>query len=441
MDLFDIESSHEIEELKQAPLALRMRPRTLEEFVGQKQILGEGMVLRRAILEDALQSVIFWGPPGSGKTALAYIIANVTKAHFIRMSAVTSNVSEVRKAISESHQRLKTSGRRTIILIDEIHRFNKAQQDALLPAVEEGTIILIGVTTENPYFEVNSPLISRSRIFRFEPLPDEDVRQILKRALEDRERGLGSLQIKLEKAALEHIIKVANGDARCALNALEMAALTTSPGGKGVRKVTLKIAEDAIQKRAVIYDREGDAHYDTISAFIKSMRGSDPDAAIYWLARMLYAGEDPRFIARRMVIFASEDIGNADPQALVVATAAAQAVEFVGLPECRLNLAQAAIYLATAPKSNSVIRGIDKALKDVEEERSFTIPKHLRDAHYPGAKKLGHGEGYKYPHSFPGHYVSQDYLPPELRNKKYYIPSSSGHEKKIAEYLKKLGKE
>lgn len=435
MDLFELAMEERLSST--SPLALRMRPKTLEQFLGQSEIVGEGTVLRKAISQDTLSSAILWGPPGTGKTTLARIIANITKGAFVQISAVTSNVSEVRKLLKEAKDRLAMEGRKTILFIDEIHRFNKAQQDALLPAVEEGIIILIGATTENPYFEVNSPLISRSTIFRFQPLSSHDVTEILLRALRDKEQGLGREKIVLREEALQHILKVANGDARIALNTLEVAVLAASQG-KGTKTITLEIAVDASQKRAVIYDREGDAHYDTVSAFIKSMRGSDPDASLYWLARMIYAGEDPRFIARRMVIFASEDIGNADPQALLVATGAAHAVEYVGLPEARLNLAQAAIYLATAPKSNAVIAAIDSALKAVEEDELPSVPQHLRDSHYPGAKKLGHGRGYKYPHNYPSHFIPQDYLPPGLRGKKYYEPSDSGYEKKIKRYLKRL---
>jgi putative ATPase len=435
MDLF--ESAMQEKQMEAAPLALRMRPRTLEEFVGQESIVGEGTVLRKAISQDTLSSAIFWGPPGTGKTTLARIVANLTRAIFVQISAVTSNVSEVRKLLKEAKDRLATEGNRTILFIDEIHRFNKAQQDALLPAVEEGTVVLIGATTENPYFEVNSPLISRSTIFRFQPLSSDNVKEIILGALKDEERGLSRENVVLKEDALQHILKVANGDARIALNVLGVAALTT-PKEKETKTITLEMAVDASQKRAIIYDREGDAHYDTVSAFIKSMRGSDPDASIYWLARMIYAGEDPRFIARRMVIFASEDIGNADPQALLVATGAAHAVEYVGLPEAQLNLAQAVIYLATAPKSNAVIRAIQSAMGSVEEDELPPVPPHLRDSHYPGAKKLGHGKGYKYPYNYPDHFTLQDYLPPELRGKKYYEPSDSGYEKKIKEYLREL---
>lgn len=420
-----------------APLALKVRPRTFSEFVGQQEIVGPSTVLRRAIEEDTLSSVIFWGPPGCGKTTLAQIIANRTKAYFVKISAVTASVNDVRKVIGQAKERQIGYGQRTILLLDEVHRFNKAQQDALLPAVEDGTIILIGTTTENPYFEVNSALISRSRVFQFSALSQDDLRKILNTALKDKERGLGKEKVRLDKKAFEHIIQMANGDARSALNALELAVLTASQDKEGAKHITLQMTEDAIQKKALLYDRVGDTHYDTISAFIKSMRGSDPQASLYWLARMIYAGEDPRFIARRMVIFASEDIGNADPQALVIATAAAQAVEYVGLPETRLNLAQAAIYLATAPKSNAVIQGIDQAMKDVEEKEAPPPAKHLRNPAHPGLKKHGYGEGYKYPHNYPGGRVDQDYLPENLKGTKYYQPSDTGFEKEIKRRMKR----
>lgn len=421
-----------------APLAWRMRPNSLDEFLGQEKILGKDSVLRKAIKEDKLTSLIFWGPPGSGKTTLARIVANTTKAHFEELSAVTSNVSDVRKVLKQSKERLAIQNKKTILLIDEIHRFNKAQQDALLPAVEDGSIVLIGVTTENPYFEVNSPLISRSGIFIFEPLSDKDIKTIVGKALNDKEKGIGKYRVVLHKDALNHIVELSQGDARQALNVLEMAAMTTVSDESGERKIDLKVAEDAAQKRAIKYGRDGDAHYDVISAFIKSMRGSDPDAALYWLARMIYAGEDAKFIARRMIIAASEDIGLADSHALEVATAAARAVDFVGLPEARINLAHAAIYLATAPKSNSVIKGIDKALKTVSEKYCDDVPKHLRDSNYPGASKLGHGSGYKYPHSYKDGYVNQDYVPENIKQETFYEPSSSGDEKKIQDYLNKL---
>ena len=423
-----------------APLAARMRPRTLDEFVGQEHILGPDSILRRAIEQDELTSVIFWGPPGCGKSALASIIARRSKCAFENFSAVTSGVADMRKVIERAGQRLKINGQRTILFVDEIHRFNKAQQDAFLPHVENATIILIGATTENPYFEVNSPLISRSRIFRFETLTSDQLRLILERALVDKERGLGSCNVQLDDDALAHLVEVSNGDARNALNALELAAMTTPPDKSGVRRVTLQTAAEAIQQRVLKYDKSGDNHYDSISAFIKSMRGSDPDAALYWLARMLYAGEDPRFIARRMVIQSAEDVGNADPMALVVATAAAHAVEYVGMPEAQIPLAQAAIYISCAPKSNASYLGISRAMKDVAERRTPPVPVHLRDTNYPGAKELGHGQGYKYPHDFPDHYVPQEYVPESAKSGPYYEPTESGKEAEIRERLEELRK-
>lgn len=434
MDLFEEHLQTKLE--KEAPLALRMRPRILEEFVGQEEIVGQGTVLRKAIKEDKLGSLILYGPAGVGKSSLARVITNLSAAVWEDLSATAAGLKDVRKVIGRARERLALSEQKTILFIDEFHRFNKTQQDALLPAVEQNLVILIGATTENPYFEVNSPLISRCRIFQLRPLTTGEIELIMKRALKDKERGLGKYKIKIQPRAMNHLVKVANGDARSALNALELATMTTPPNKQGVRQITLKLAEDAIQKKALTYDRAGDAHYNTISAFIKSMRGSDPDATLYWLARMVYAGEDPKFIARRIIIAASEDIGLADSKALEVAVAAARAVEFVGLPEARLNLAHAALYLATAPKSNSVICGIDKAMKDVEGEEAPPVPQHLRNGSYPGAKKLGHGKGYKYPHSFPGHYIKQDYLPSQLRGKRYYSPSKSGHEKELASWLK-----
>lgn len=422
-----------------APLALKLRPRDFFEFVGQKDIVGPGTVLRKAIEEDTLSSAIFWGPPGCGKTTLAQIIAHKTKADFVNISAVTASVADVRRIAQEARERQIAYGQRTILLLDEVHRFNKAQQDALLPAVEDRTVILIGTTTENPYFEVNPALISRSRVFQFEALAEQELQAVLERALKDKERGLGGEKIRVEKDALDHLVSTANGDARSVLNALELAAATTVPD-KGVKRITLPIAADAIQKKALLYDRVGDTHYETISAFIKSMRGSDPQAALYWLARMVYAGEDPRFIARRMVIFASEDVGNADPQALVIATSAAHAVEYVGLPEARLNLAQAAAYLATAPKSNAVIKGIDQALKDVAEKPTPPPPKHLRNPAHPGLRGHGYGAGYKYPHNYPEHWVEQDYLPEVLKGRQYYEPSDSGFEKEIKRRMGEIKK-
>jgi putative ATPase len=422
------------------PLAARMRPRTLDEFVGQEHILGEGNLLRRAIERDELTSVIFWGPPGCGKSTLAGIIANTSKSYFENFSAVISGIADVRKAVERAAERKKAYGQKTILFVDEIHRFNKAQQDAFLPHVEAGTVVLIGATTENPYFEVNSPLISRSRIFRFEPLANDSIRKIIEQALADKERGLGDIKTKIDPDALEHIVDLANGDARSALNSLEMSVMTTPPDSDGVRHVTVDIAEEAVQQRVLSYDKSGDNHYDTISAFIKSMRGSDPDAAVYWMARMLYAGEDPKFIARRIVIQAAEDVGNADPMALVVANAAAQAVMFVGMPEAQIPLAQAAIYLACAPKSNASYVAINRAMKDVAERQPPPVPMYLRDSSYPGAKKLGHGKGYKYPHDHPGGHVEQDYVPQDTKSQPYYVPSDRGHEAKFKKRLEALGR-
>jgi putative ATPase len=432
MDLFEYSLSDQFQ--KEAPLAARMRPRTIDEMVGQEHILGPGKLLRRAIEADRLGSIILWGPPGTGKTSLASVIANTTESAFEGVSAVMAGVNELRQFIAAAKNRRVMSGRRTILLVDEIHHFTKTQQDALLPHVEEGLITLIGVTTENPFFEVIGALVSRSRIFRLEPLTEENLRCIVARALEDEERGLGHKKVELEEEALAHLIRVAGGDARVVLNALELAVETTRPEDGGVIRVTLDVAEDSIQRRAVLYDKDGDAHYDTVSAFIKSLRGSDPDAALYWLARMIHAGEDPRFIARRMIILASEDIGNADPQALTVATSAAQALEWVGLPEAQYSLSQAAIYLATAPKSNSA-GGYFKALADVEEQVAGEVPDHLKDATRDG-EALGHGRDYKYPHEYPGHFVGQQYLPDRLQGKKYYEPSEEGYEREIRRRLK-----
>lgn len=438
-DLFDQTSGND---LSAQPLAARMRPRSLDEFVGQEQIVGQGTVLRAAIEADDLTSAIFWGPPGCGKSTLASVIAHQTACNFEDFSAVISGVPEMRKVIERAKQVKKAYNKRTILFVDEIHRFNKAQQDALLPHVEDGTVILIGSTTENPYFEVNSPLLSRSRIFRFEPLANDQVRLVIERALADQERGLGGENIVVEPDAVNHIVDVAQGDARNALSALELAVKATPRDDEsGGKTVSLKIAEQAVQKRVLSYDKNGDEHYNTISAFIKSMRGSDPDAAVYWLARMLAAGEDPKFIARRIVIQAAEDVGNADPMALVIATAAAQAVQFVGLPEAQIPLAQAAIYLACAPKSNASYVAIGRANKDVAERKAPVVPRHLRDANYPGAKALGHGEGYQYPHSFPGHYVEQEYLPEGTKSQPYYEPTSHGHEAKFKQRLERLRKE
>ncbi len=415
------------------PLAARMRPRTLEEFVGQEQIVGPDSYLRRAIETDTLSSVIFYGPAGTGKSTLAQVVAHHTKAHFESYSAVTSGVADIRRVTQQARERLRLLGKRTLLFVDEIHRFNKAQQDAFLPHVEDGTIILIGCTTENPYFEINAPLVSRSRIFVFAPLGPEQMGEIVDRALTDRERGLGASELTLEEEARAHIVNLANGDARAALNALEAAAQRARLDD--VKRLTLAMVEDAAQQRALKYDKGGDTHYDVISAYIKSMRGGDPDAALYWLARMLEAGEDPRFIARRLVIQSAEDVGNADPMALVVATAAAHAVEYVGLPEAQIPLAQATVYVATAPKSNAAYTALLRAQQDIRTRQVPLVPKHLRDASYPGAKKFGHGEGYVYPHEHPGHYAPQEYLPPGAKSRRYYEPTNLGYEKRIGERL------
>ncbi|RBW70438.1 AAA family ATPase [Bacillus taeanensis] len=433
MDLFHY-STEEKQKLT-SPLANRMRPRTLDEFIGQGHIVGEGKLLRRAIEADQLTPMIFFGPPGTGKTTLARIIANSTSAKFEQLNAVTSGVQEIREFIKEAKERLAIDQKRTVLFIDEIHRFNKNQQDALLPHVEDGTMVLIGATTENPMFEINSALLSRSRLFRFEPLTDQDIMNMLEAALNDKERGFGSYSITADKEAVEHIVSVSNGDARTALNALELAVITTKPNKEKVIYITLEIAEESIQQRALQYDKAGDNHYDTISAFIKSIRGSDPDATLYWLAKMIYAGEDPRFIARRLYVHAAEDIGTADPNALLVAQAAAYAVDFIGMPEARLPLAEAALYLATAPKSNAVIKGIDAALQAVQKEKSGQIPLHLRDAHYKGAGHLEHGKHYKYPHDYPGGFVPQQYLPDRMKGKKFYHPTERGYEKTILKRL------
>jgi len=416
------------------PLAARLRPRDLGEFIGQAHVLGAGQLLRRAIEADRIQSLILCGPPGTGKTSLAQIIANQTRSKFERLSGVESNVADMRRVLSAAANRQANKGQSTILFIDEIHRFNKAQQDVLLPDVESGVVRLIGATTHNPFFFVNSPLVSRSQIFELRPLAEEELFELLGRALVDTERGLGHMNIKADDVALRHLARIADGDARKALNSLEIAALTTTTGRDGSIHIDLAVAEQCIQKKAVVYDGDGDAHYDTISAFIKSMRGSDPDAALYWLAKMIHAGEDPRFIARRIVIHAAEDVGLADPMALVLANAAFQAAEFIGWPEARIPIAEAALYIATANKSNSVILAIDAALADVRSGKTLPVPDSLRDAHYPGAKRLGHGENYQYAHDFPEHFVVQDHLGAE---KLYYEPSDQGVEKKIKERLGK----
>ena len=435
MDLFSAAS--EVERRKEAPLAARMRPERFEDFVGQQEIVGPKRLLRRAIEADRLTSMILYGPPGTGKTTLAFLIAKYTKAHFETINAVSTGVAELRRLINEAKERYSFHGQRTVVFIDEIHRFNKGQQDALLPAVEDGTIILLGATTENPYYEVNTPLLSRSRVFRLRSLTDEEMKQVINRAITDRDKGLGHLQVELEPAALDHLIHVAEGDARLALNGLELAALTTEPAADGKRYLTIEIIADSVQQRVIRYDKAGDNHYDTISAFIKSIRGSDPDAALFYLAKMLKAGEDPKFIARRMIVHAAEDIGNADPRALLMAVAAAQAVEMVGLPEARIPMAQAVIYLATAPKSNASCEGINLAAQAVEEVSQGTVPLHLKDASHPGSRQLGHGQGYLYPHDYPGHHVRQEYLPEELKGQRYYHPTDQGYEGEIKERLEK----
>ena len=417
------------------PLAARMRPRTLDEFIGQEHIVGPSSLLRRAILADRLTSMIFHGPPGTGKTTLAVVIANQTEANFQRLNAVTAGVAQVRTVLGEAKERLEMYHQPTILFIDEIHRFNKGQQDALLPGVEEGVVLLIGATTENPYFSINSPLLSRSQVFELCPLTREEVSAIIDSALTDEERGLGSLDITLEPCARDHILNIADGDARVALNALELAALTTPPGKNGNIRIDEGVAEQSVQRRAIRYDRDGDNHYDVISAFIKSIRGSDPDAALFWLARMLEAGEDPRFIARRLYIAASEDVGNGDPLALLVAEAAFRAVEILGLPEARIPLAQAVVHLACAPKSNAAFLALERAMADARQTGNTGVPKHLRDSSYPGAKGRGHGKGYLYPHDFPEHYIPQQYLPDPLVHRRYYYPGVLGYEKRLRQWL------
>ncbi len=413
---------------KNAPLPYRMAPRTVDEIVGQENIVGKGKLLRRLIETDKVASVILYGPPGTGKTAIARVIANSTKGHFEWLNASVAKVDDIRRVSLEAKDRIKMHKTKTILFLDEIHRFNKLQQDALLPDVEEGNMILIGATTENPFFYVNSALVSRSNIFELKPLTVEDLKKIIEQALADKERGLGKFKIKIDEDALEHLAKISDGDARRALSALELGILSTPTDKKGVINFTLKAAEESIQKKAVVYDRKGDQHYDTISAFIKSMRGSDPDAALYYLAKMIYAGEDPRFIARRIVICASEDVGNADPLALVVANSAMQVAEFVGMPEARIPLAQATVYVATAPKSNAAYIGINNAMKDVEENPTLEVPIHLKNAVYEGEKKMGKGKGYKYAHDYEGGFVKQEHL---SQKRKYYEPKDIGFEKKI----------
>lgn len=432
MTLFDL---HREDQLEKAPLAAKMRPRAFSEFVGQEHLVGEERVLRKAIEADQLPSIILWGPPGSGKTTLAYVIASVTKSHFSPISAVAAGVADLRQIVGEAKKRRKF-GQRTILFIDEIHRFNKAQQDAILPYVENGTVILIGATTENPSFEVISPLLSRCRVFTLNALSDEEVGIIVDRALRDEERGLGRMNIEVEDDALDHLVVMSNGDARVALNALELATSATPPDDEGRRHIKLDAIEDALQHRALLYDKAGEEHFNIISALHKSLRGSDPDAALYWLGRMLEAGEDPLYIVRRLIRFASEDIGMADPQALVIATSAQQAVHFVGMPEADLALAQAVVYLATAPKSNSLYRAYSKVKEDVARTRNEPVPLHLRNPETRLMRRLGYGKGYKYPHDFPGHFVREQYLPRGLGRRRYYQPSDQGLEPEIERRLR-----
>jgi putative ATPase len=422
--------------LHDAPLAARMRPRSFAEFVGQEHLVGEGRVLRKSIEADQIPSMILWGPPGSGKTTLAYVVANVTKSHFSPLSAVSAGVADLRRIVNEAKRRRKLSGQRTILFIDEIHRFNKSQQDAILPYVENGIVTFIGATTENPSFEVISALLSRCRVFTLDPLTDEQVRLIVERAIKDEDSGLGKFKVELPEDALVHLVVMSNGDARVALNALEMATQATAPEAGGNRQLSLETIEEALQRRALLYDKSGEQHYDLISALHKSLRGSDPDAALYWLGRMLEAGEDPLYVARRLVRFASEDVGMADPQALVVAVAAQQAVHFVGMPEGNLALAEAVIYLASAPKSNSLYEAYSRVQQDVEHSRNEPVPLHLRNPVTRLMRGLGYGKGYKYAHDYPGHFVEQQNLPDLLKGKRYYSPSDQGYEKEVRARLK-----
>ena len=436
MDLFDYMREQNMQ--NESPLANRMRPKTLEEVVGQQHILGKYNLLYRAIRADKLSSVIFYGPPGTGKTTLAKVIAGATKAEFVSINATAAGKKDMEAVVEQAKNSLGMYGRRTILFIDEIHRFNKGQQDYLLPFVEDGTIILIGATTENPYFEVNGALLSRSVIFELKSLDKEDIRILLRRAVTDEERGMGAYHAVLEPDAEDFLADISNGDARAALTAIELGVLTTERSEDGKIHITLDVAQECIQKRAVRYDKMGDQHYDTISAFIKSIRGSDPDAAVYYLARMLYAGEDIRFIARRMMISASEDVGNADPNALNVAVSAALAVERIGMPEARIILAQAATYLASAPKSNASYLAVDRATECMKQTMTAPVPVHLQDAHYKGSEKLGHGLGYLYAHNYPNHYVEQQYLPDALKDEGFYEPTEIGYEKQIKEHLQFL---
>lgn len=439
MELFEYMRNANME--KESPLAARMRPRVLDEVVGQEHIIGKDKLLYRAIKADKISSIIFYGPPGTGKTTLAKVIANTTSAEFNQINATAAGKKDMEEVVNKAKELQAMYGRRTILFIDEIHRFNKSQQDYLLPFVEDGTIILIGATTENPYFEVNGALISRSIIFELKPIPKESIKELLRKAVYDDERGMGSYQADIDEEALEFLADISGGDARHALNAIELGIMTTERGQDGKIHITLDVAQECIQKRAVGYDKNGDNHYDTISAFIKSMRGSDPDAAVYYLARMLYAGESVTFIARRIMICASEDVGNADPQALSVAVSAALAVERIGMPEAQIILAQAAAYVATAPKSNASVEAISQTMQEVERSGKLPIPVHLQDAHYKGSAKLGRGIGYKYAHDYPNNYVKQQYLPYELSGKEFYKPSGNGYEVKIREHMSRIRRE
>ena len=438
MDLFEYMREQNMQ--NESPLSSRLRPVTLEEVVGQQHIIGKDKLLYRAIKADKLSSIIFYGPPGTGKTTLAKVIANTTKAEFLSINATAAGKKDMEEVVEKAKQSQGMYGKKTILFIDEIHRFNKGQQDYLLPFVEDGTIILIGATTENPYFEVNGALLSRSIIFELKALEKEDIKILLRRAVTDEEKGMGAYHAVIEEDALDFLADISNGDARAALTAVELGVLTTERSQDGIIHITLETAQECIQKRAVRYDKSGDNHYDTISAFIKSIRGSDPDAAVYYLAKMLYAGEDIKFIARRMMISAAEDVGNADPNALTVAVSAAQAVERIGMPEARIILAEAATYLASAPKSNASYLAVDRAMQAVKETANATVPVHLQDSHYKGSAKLGHGEGYLYAHDYPNHYVEQQYLPDALKDQVFYQPTEIGYEKKIKEHLEFIKK-
>ena len=436
MDLFDFMRNENME--KDSPLASRLRPTTLDEVVGQEHIIGTDKLLYRAIKADKLSSIIFYGPPGTGKTTLAKVIANTTSAEFTQINATVAGKKDMEEVVEKAKQTMGMYGRKTILFVDEIHRFNKGQQDYLLPFVEDGTLILIGATTENPYFEVNGALISRSIVFELKPLSTENIKQLILRAVNDKEKGMGAFNARIDDDAADFLAEISNGDARTALNAIELGILTTDKSEDGTIHITMEVAEQCIQKRAIRYDKSGDNHYDTVSAFIKSMRGSDPDAALYYLAKMLYAGESVEFIARRIMISAAEDVGMADPNALTVAVSAANAVHQIGMPEAKIILAEAVVYMATAPKSNASYMGLEKAMSAVQNTKISGIPVHLMDAHYKGAAKLGHGDGYKYAHDYENHYVNQQYLPDELVNEVFYNPGDLGYEVKVKEHFKKI---